>query len=79
MGGTETSSGFFARRQPLGIARQHAGGGKAQAEYANVPKIIGVIVGRRLATLNELQTIYGEEDAHNLLEIIAVDSENERE
>jgi len=26
-----------------------------------------------------LQTIYGEEDAHNLLEIIAVDSANERE
>jgi hypothetical protein len=32
-----------------------------------------------LATLLELQTVYGEEDAHNLLEIIAVDSENERE
>jgi len=79
MGGTETAPGFFARRQPLGIARQGGGGGKAQAEYANVPKIIGVIVGRRLATLHELQTIYGEEDAHNLLEIIAVDSANERE
>jgi hypothetical protein len=32
-----------------------------------------------LATLAELQTIYGEEDAHNLLEIIAVDSANEGE
>jgi hypothetical protein len=70
---------FFSRRRPLVINRQHTGGGKAQAGYANVSKIIGVIAGRRLATLYELQTIYGIEDAHNLLEIIAVDSENERE
>jgi len=79
MGSSEIAFRFFSRRRPLRITRQHTGGGKAQAGYANVPKIIGVIVGRRLATLLELQTVYGEEDAHNLLEIIAVDSENERE
>jgi hypothetical protein len=79
MGGTETSLGFFSRRRALRINRQGGGGGKAQAEYANVPKIIGIIVGRRLATLHELQTIYGEEDAHNLLEIIAIDAANDTE
>lgn len=41
--------------------------------------VIGTIVGRRLATLYELQTIYGEEDAHNLLEVIAVESFNTQE
>jgi hypothetical protein len=38
-----------------------------------------VVVGRRLATLHELQTVYGTEDAYNLLEIAAVDSANEME
>ena len=79
VGGAEVAPGFFASRQPLRISRQVGGGGKPQIGYANVPKIIGVIVGRRLATLHELQTIYGEQDAHDLLEIIAVDSANERE
>jgi hypothetical protein len=32
-----------------------------------------------LATLHELETVYGEEDAHTLLEIIAVDATNGRE
>jgi hypothetical protein len=32
-----------------------------------------------LATLLELQTVYGIEDAHNLLEVIAIDAANERE
>ncbi len=79
MGGAKAPSGFFARRRPLRISRQHVGGDQAQAEYANISKVIGVVVGRRLATLLELQTVYGIEDAHNLLEICAVDAANERE
>jgi hypothetical protein len=79
MGSAQIAFRFFSRRRPLGITRQHTGGGKAQVEYANVSKIIGVIVGRRLATLLELQTVYGIEDAHNLLEVIAIDAANERE
>jgi hypothetical protein len=75
----QPTHGFFGSRQPLGISRLRAVGGKAQVEYANVPRIIGIIVSRRLATLYELQTIYGIEDAHDLLEVIAVDAENERE
>jgi hypothetical protein len=31
-----------------------------------------------MATLHELQTVYGQEDLHDLLEIIVVDSHNER-
>ena len=79
MGGAEAPHGFFLSRQHLRIAQRSVGGNQAQAGYPNVPRIIGIIVSRRLATLYELQTIYGEEDAHNLLEIIAVDSANERE
>ncbi len=36
-----------------------------------------MIVSRKLATLGELQTIYGTEDAYDLLEIITVDNHNE--
>jgi hypothetical protein len=39
---------------------------------------IGVIVSRKLATLNELQTVYGPQDEYDLCEIIMVDNENER-
>lgn len=43
-----------------------------------MPRIIGTLVSSRLATLAELQTVYGTEDAHNLLEILTVDRHNER-
>jgi hypothetical protein len=36
------------------------------------------VVSRRLATLHELQTVYGAEDLYNLLEVIAVDAHNAR-
>lgn len=37
------------------------------------------IIVARLATLHELQTVYGSEDLYNLLEILAVDSYNRNE
>ncbi|WP_017432211.1 hypothetical protein [Burkholderia glumae] len=43
-----------------------------------MPRTIGAVVSRRLATLAELQTNLGQTDLHGLLEIIAVDSYNER-
>ncbi|NBD02183.1 transcription elongation factor GreA [Burkholderia thailandensis] len=46
--------------------------------YPNVPRSIGAVVSRRLATLVELQTVLGQDDLHDLLEIIVVDSHNER-
>ena len=39
---------------------------------------VGIVVGRRLATLHDLETIYGLEGMYDLLEIAGVDSENER-
>ena len=37
---------------------------------------MGHIISRGLATLNELQTVYGTEDYYNLLEIAMVDAHN---
>jgi hypothetical protein len=46
--------------------------------YTNLPKSIGTVVSRRMATLHELQTVYGAEDLYNMLEIMVVDAYNER-
>ena len=43
-----------------------------------MPGSIGTVVSRRFATLGELDTIYGTEDLHDMLEIIAVDAHNDR-
>ena len=46
--------------------------------YANVPPIIGMVVSSRMATLHELQTVYGPLDCYNMAEIITVDAHNRR-
>jgi hypothetical protein len=38
--------------------------------------VIGVIISRRMATLAELNTVLGTEDAWDLLEILSVDDRN---
>jgi len=43
-----------------------------------VPKVIGTLVSSRLATLHELESVYGVSDAYDLLEIVNVDLINER-
>jgi hypothetical protein len=48
------------------------------AEYVNVPRAIGAVVSSRLATLHELDTIYGIEDLYALLEILSVDAHNQK-
>ena len=64
---------FYARRQPeIGVG----GGGNEIVEYANVPQIIGALISNQMATLNELGTVYGVEDAYDMLEILAVDNHN---
>ena len=35
------------------------------------------MISSKLATLHELQTVYGTEDLYNLLEIVAVDNYNQ--
>lgn len=42
----------------------------------NIAGLIGMIVSADKATLSELQTVYGLEDAYNIGEIILVDSHN---
>jgi len=46
------------------------------AEYKNVPAVIAVLISRRMATLHELDTVYGVKDAYDMLEIIAIDDNN---
>ena len=48
------------------------------AGYVNVPPIIGAVVNSRLATLHELETVYGLEDLCNLYEIIIIKVANEQ-
>ena len=43
-----------------------------------MPRVIGAVISTRLATLVELDTVLGIEDAYNLLEIAAVDAYNRR-
>ena len=48
------------------------------ASYVNVPPMIGAVVNSRLATLHELETVYGLEDLYNLYEIIIIKVANEQ-
>lgn len=43
-----------------------------------MPRLIGVVVSSKLATLSELHTTLGAEDLHDMLEILAIDAHNER-
>lgn len=45
--------------------------------YPNVPRLIGALVSNRMATMHELGTIYGAEDAYDMLEILNVDAHNQ--
>jgi hypothetical protein len=46
--------------------------------YPNVPAMIGAVVSSGRATLHELDTVYGTQDLHDLMEIAAVDAHNRR-
>jgi hypothetical protein len=43
-----------------------------------VPRPIGAVVSRGLASLHELDTVYGTPDLYDMLEIITVDAHNQR-
>lgn len=45
-------------------------------EYQNIPRTIGIVVSKGLATLAELDTVYGSEDLADLLEIAMIDAHN---
>jgi hypothetical protein len=42
----------------------------------NVPRTIGAVISKGMATMHELDTVYGVRDLHDLLEIIVVDNHN---
>lgn len=46
-------------------------------DYVNLRRLIGALVSGKVATLNELQTVYGIMDAYNLLELMTVDAVNQ--
>ena len=48
------------------------------AGYVNVPPMIGAVVNSKLATLHELETVYGLEGLYNLYEIILIKVANEQ-
>lgn len=39
--------------------------------------MLAILISRRMATLHELDTVYGVRDAYRLLEIATVDAHNE--
>lgn len=43
-----------------------------------MPKTIATVISGKLATLIELQTVYGVQDMWDLLEVITVDNNNAR-
>lgn len=65
-------------RRPPGFRGAARHGLPPLAGYANVPCAVAVVVDSRLATLRELQTVYGLRDLYDMVEILAVRRENER-
>ena len=45
--------------------------------YLNISPVIGTLLSKRMATLHELDTVYGTQDVYDMLEVIAVDDYNE--
>lgn len=71
----EVTHGFFYRRKTIDLYFP-----KPQdwtESYVNLPPLISVLISSKQATLNELNTIYGLEDALDMYEIVAVDSYNQ--
>ena len=42
----------------------------------NLPAVIGTILSKRMATLHELDTVYGVRDVYDMLEVITIDDYN---
>jgi hypothetical protein len=72
----EVTHGFFASRRALHLPRHHGGQKYDPVGYKNVSKVIGTLISKRVATLHELDTVYGVEDAYNLLEVVIVEGHN---
>lgn len=74
----EITRGFFEGRRPLHFKRIASDGPQKRfAEYLNVSPIIGTLLSKRIATLHELDTVYGVRDVYDMLEIVSTDDYNQ--
>lgn len=46
------------------------------ASYPNVTDPIGAVIGAGMATLHELNTVYGAEDVYDMIEVLNVRAHN---
>ena len=65
------------RRANTGTDRNAGPAAVGLIPYPNVPRLIGALVSARMATLHELQTVYGVQDAYDMLEVQTVDAHND--
>lgn len=73
----ESAHGFFFRRKRIDFGIRGASqSAKRLVEYQATSQTIATVVSARLATLHELDTVYGVEDLWILIEINAVDRHN---
>lgn len=73
----EAACGFFEGRRPLNLRRLTGGGRQiALAEYLNLPAVTATLISKRIATLHELDTVYGVRDAYDMLEVVTIDDYN---
>ena len=42
----------------------------------NLSAVIGTLLSKRMATLHELDTVYGVQDVYDMLEVITIDDYN---
>lgn len=66
---------FFRTRRRIGVKIETD---DSLTSYVNVPPMIASVVNSRLATLHELETVYGLEDLFDLLEIIIINIANQQ-
>jgi hypothetical protein len=59
----------------LSLPAARAGG---LIDFVNLPPMCGMVISERLATLHELQSVYGVGDLFNICEVIAVAAYNRR-
>jgi len=68
--------GFFFSRKRVDFGVSSDIDTKTPLVCENVPHVIAGVLSTKLATLHELQTVYGLEDAYDLLEVAMVDGHN---
>ena len=73
----ESSFRFFESRRPIAFAEAGPSGTRpALIDTPNICRPMAIVLSSKLATLRELQTVYGLRDMYDLLEIATVDNYN---